>query len=394
MKNKKVVKKKTKKKNTTGRKNLPPKVKLKVWNDSGGRCEFRGCNKPLWYNELTFESANFSELAHIIGAKKGGPRGNDDSEKLQTDPNNIMLLCTTCHTEIDEDELQIIYPAALLHEMKKEHEDRIKAVTEITHENRTEVLIFKCNIDKRVVDVSVEEAKATVLTEKYWMRGKGIMLDFTNGKGDGEKDFWDYNSKLVGEKIEELKSKGLDAKVTNHISVFALAPMPLLMVLGKHLSDTTINKVELFQRHRDTQDWKWKNLATSLPDYIYKKPTSISEGKDVVLVISLSDDIKKDKFPDHLKATNNVYEITIDAPNTMFLQTKAQISEFEKWFRIALNEIQATHGKDSVLHFLPAMPAPIAIKCGMTLLPKKDVKIKVYDFNKQYGGMREVLDLN
>ena len=394
MKSKKTAKKKTKTKMAKNRKSIPDKVKLKIWNDSAGRCEFRGCNKPLWYNELTFSDANFGELAHIIGAKKGGPRGTDASEELQTDPNNIMLLCTTCHNEIDEDNLQTLYPAELLREMKNEHEERIKSVTEITHDCRTEVLVFKCNIDKRIVDVSVEEAKATVLTEKYWMKGKGIMLDFTNGKGDGEKDFWDYNSKLIAEQIGELKSKGLNATGTNHLSVFALAPMPLLMVLGKHLSDTSINKIELFQRHRDTQNWKWKSSTTPLPNYIYRRPSFIEGEKEIVLVISLSDSIKPDKFPDHLRDNHHLYEITIDTPNTLFLQEKSQISEFERIYRIALNEIQAVHGKDCVLHLIPAMPAPIAIKCGMTLLPKKDVKIKVYDFNKQFGGMREVLTLN
>lgn len=392
MKTKKVVKKK-KPAPADKRLSIPENVKLMVWNDSGGRCEFRGCNKPLWYNELTLSNSNFAELAHIIGAKQAGPRGTAESKKLQQNSDNIMLLCSIDHKEVDDSKLSHLYPAEILREMKKEHEERIKAVTEITYDRKTEILIYKCNIDTRIVDVSIEEALGTILSEKHYPKSKGILLDHTGGKGDGDKDFWDYNSKLIKQKVDDLKDKGLNNTATSHLSVFALAPIPLLIVLGQHLSDTSINKIEVFQRHRDTQDWKWKNATGSFPKYIYKKPIVVNSKNSVALVVSLSDTISADKFPEHLKQNTDVYEITIDEPNTLFLMEKSQIKEFEKMFRIALNEIQANYGKDCKVHFLPAIPAPIAVKCGMTLLPKKDSSLTIYDYNKIYGGMREVLTI-
>jgi hypothetical protein len=71
--------------NKEQRPHIPNHIKLQLWNNAGGRCEFRECNKKLWIHGLTFEQANFSEMAHIIGAKEDGPRGNQDSEKLAKD---------------------------------------------------------------------------------------------------------------------------------------------------------------------------------------------------------------------------------------------------------------------------------------------------------------------
>jgi hypothetical protein len=47
-------------------KNQRPKisddVKLKLWVFSGGRCEFPGCNKPVWRDGLTLKDEQIQEL--------------------------------------------------------------------------------------------------------------------------------------------------------------------------------------------------------------------------------------------------------------------------------------------------------------------------------------------
>lgn len=384
----------TKKVNTT-RLSIPEKIKLKIWNDSAGRCEFRGCNKPLWFNELTLSNANFGKLAHIIGASEDGPRGGKMSGELQIDPSNIMLLCQTCHDEIDNSILSKNFPVKHLREMKKEHETRIKSVTEIKHNCKTEILIFKANIDKRKVDISASEAKHTIISDKFYPHGKGHLIDLTFGKGDGDKNYWNLTASQIEDKIrEDIKKKGIEEDKVEHLSVFALAPIPLLIVLGKAISDTSINKVEIYQRHRDTQDWHWKKVKGKSIAIKINKPHIINTNNNVALVISISDYIEKDKFPKLLKDNTDVYEITVEGtPNTYFLKNKEQIIDFEKCFREVLNEIQKNYGKDKEVHLLSAMPAPIAIKCGMTLLPKKDVPLILYDFNKEYNGMRKVLSI-
>lgn len=43
------------------RKSIPEAVKLQLWVKSAGRCEFKGCNTPVWYNGLTLSEGNFAE---------------------------------------------------------------------------------------------------------------------------------------------------------------------------------------------------------------------------------------------------------------------------------------------------------------------------------------------
>ncbi len=389
----KTKKKASIKKTKNTRKNIPDNIKLKVWNDSGGRCEFRGCNKPLWYNELTLSDANFGKLAHIIGASKDGPRGGSKSEDLQISPDNIMLLCQTCHDEIDNSQLSQLYPVKLLQEIKKEHETRIKTVTEIKNVSKTEILIFKANIDKRAVYISSDEAKRTIIAEKLYPNGKGYIIDLTFGAGDGDKNYWEYSTQQIEAKIkEDIKRKGISEDKIEHLSIFALAPIPLLIVLGKAISDTFVNKIGLYQRHRDTQDWHWKKTKETLPSIVVKRPTKCNPNNNVALVLSISDFINSDKFPDHLKENTDVYEITIDGtPSTHVLKVREQITKFEIHFRETLNEIQKLYGKDKETHVLPAIPAPLAIKVGLTLLPKKEMPLVIYDYNSEYNGLRKVL---
>ena len=35
------------------RDSIPDRTRLKLWVKSAGRCEFSGCNKPVWRNDLT-----------------------------------------------------------------------------------------------------------------------------------------------------------------------------------------------------------------------------------------------------------------------------------------------------------------------------------------------------
>ncbi len=62
--------------------NVPQHTRLKLWVKAAGRCEFRGCNEPVWQNNLTLSDGNFGEVAHIIGKSKDGPRGGEESADL------------------------------------------------------------------------------------------------------------------------------------------------------------------------------------------------------------------------------------------------------------------------------------------------------------------------
>lgn len=387
---------KNKQQNKNQRPNIENHVKLQLWNDAGGRCEFRGCNKKLWIHGLTFEKANFSEMAHIIGAKKDGPRGNDESEALAKDVKNLMLMCPVCHSLIDKPETRANYAIELLQEMKQEHEERITSLTEIGHNYKTEILRFVMNIGDRPVTVDYNDARLAVVKNKKYPQGNGIFIDRTQDAGDGDKSYYEYNCSAIKQALErQLFHEGNEVRSTNHLSVFALAPIPFLIFLGRHLTDTKFNEIELYQKHRiPKQTWVWdeKVEKNSFVNFVVKKPKSINPDSKVALILALSDSINEDKYKDILTDEFDIFTITIsEQPNPMFLIHPILIGQFEVEFRKTLNEIQNLYGVNTTLHLFPAIPPPIAVKCGMTILPKKDMPILIYDFNKMFGGFRKTI---
>ena len=97
---------------------VPQHTRLKLWVKSAGRCQFHGCNEPLWRNGLTLSDGNFAEVAHIVAASESGPRGSEESADLRIDYSNLMLLCQRCHKAIDDDPDR--YTTELLRQWKHE----------------------------------------------------------------------------------------------------------------------------------------------------------------------------------------------------------------------------------------------------------------------------------
>ncbi len=62
--------------------NIPKDVQHEVWWKAAGRCEFKGCNKPLYVHGVTLDKCKISELAHIIGDSEQGPRGDKKLSKV------------------------------------------------------------------------------------------------------------------------------------------------------------------------------------------------------------------------------------------------------------------------------------------------------------------------
>lgn len=97
---------------------IPENVKRELWIKSGGRCEFRGCNKYLYKDGVTKQPRNLANIAHIVSWTPTGPRGNQNSEKLATDISNLMLTCSEHNNLIDDPRYVEMYPVELLQQYK------------------------------------------------------------------------------------------------------------------------------------------------------------------------------------------------------------------------------------------------------------------------------------
>jgi len=365
-------------------------TRLLLFVRAGGRCEFDGCNDYLLAHPLTLTDGNFAQMAHIVAFREDGPRGKSALRPAYiNDVANLMLLCPQCHKLIDDHPDQ--YTVEVLDKFKQAHEDRIFHVTGLGPDLKTTIVQLKARIAGQTVAIPVAQVTKAV-APRYPSDAKGYVIDLTAINAEG-KAFITEAARCIRQKIERLYEAGMDVHETRHISLFALAPIPLLVYLGRQLSNKV--PVDLFQRHRDTEDWVWKDSGTPA-EYRFGK---IREGRgagNVALILSLSGKVKSEALPPEINDQFTIYELTLAniEPNPTYLRQKGDLAAFKDAYQAALRTIGQDCGHIHAIHLFPAVPAPVAVLCGRELLPKVDPQLLVYDYDKHQGGFTPVIEVN
>jgi hypothetical protein len=367
---------------------VKPLTRLLLFVRAGGHCEFDGCNKDVLRHHVTLTEGVFGEMAHIVAFKPGGPRGTVGSRPLDiNDVRNLMLLCPACHKLIDDHPED--YSRRTLEEYKKRHEYRIRYVTALGPDRKTTVVVFKSRIGGHVVQVpfaQVIEATAP----RYPTSSEPTEIDLS-GLNDTVPAFLEAAKQEIAERMKRFFEPGGEGNKAQHISVFALAPIPLLIFLGTQLS----NKVpsDIYQRHRDTEDWTWKKSGTPVR-YVIRRLKNGQQGK-VALLLSLSGTISLEAVPAEIRENSTLYEVSLEdtSPKTTFLRLRQDLENFRNIYQEVIGTILKEHGLIESLDLFPAVPSPVAVLCGRELLPKVHPRLRVYDYNKSNNGFSFALEV-
>lgn len=365
--------------------NIPVTVKIRLWGKTGGRCQYEGCNKPLWLDTLTKAEFNTAYIAHIIADIPTGPRGHPElSKKLKADISNLMLMCDEHHRLIDLEDVEG-HPVERLLEMKRKHEERIEIVTSLNEDKQSYIILYGANIGQHYAPVCWEKAYRAMLPNWYPAQKPAIELGLKNSSFyDDESLYWHFERENLRRQFNEGVKPLLVMGKAHHFSIFALAPQPLLIELGRLLSD--IPAAEVYQLHREPPDWVWQDTPNNF-DFIVNEPES--NYKQVALNLSLSASIDNSRITGVLGQEVSIWVFTIEAPNNDFLKTREQLRDFRTQFRRLLDQIKFKHGQDAVLHLFPAVPVSAAVEIGRVWMPKADLPIIIYDQNHKTNGFSQ-----
>jgi len=369
--------------------NIPMPVRCMLWGRAAGRCEFMGCNRPVSWHPKTKETVNLADVSHIIGFSEDGPRGEDElSEELAKDIDNLMLVCRICHKNIDANRDN--YTVDRLRQMKQAHESRIDVVSGIDRERSSHVLLYGANVGEHSSSLTFQKAAWAMLPDWYPAENLAISLGMVNSSfHDAEEDFW----KIEKNQLQNLINQRVRPRLANgdisHLSIFGLAPQPLLMLLGFLLSD--IPAAETYQFHREPPDWKWQDNSEGF-EYVVQYPSEFRG--DAALVLSLSATITDERVKAILGNSATVWRVTVSEPNNDFLKSKEQLRKFRETIRPLMDQIKAQHGEQAVVYVFPAVPVAIAVDFGRVIMPKADLPLRIYDENKSLGGFFHTLDLD
>jgi hypothetical protein len=291
-----------------------------------------------------------------------------------------MLLCAKHHKLIDDHPAD--YSRQTLAEYKRAHQARIRHVTSLGPDRKTAVLVFRALVGGQNVAIpfsQIYEATAP----RYPVSRDPVTIDLTTLRSD-DQAYYRSASAAIKEHVKGLFEPNGEATRAGHVSVFALAPMPLLMCLGRALT----NKVssDLYQRHRDTETWTWKMDGT--PARYALRRVKAGGLNHVALVLSLSGKIRVADLPLDTLRTATVYELTLVGQplTTTFLRQRQDLEAFRVAYQEALGRIISEHGLLGTIDCFPAVPAPIAVLCGRELLPKVHPQLRVYDYDRATGG--------
>lgn len=354
---------------------IPPKVQSHLWLRAAGRCEFRGCNKLLYEDQVTQDPINESNIAHIISWTESGPRGDKIlSSQLATDISNLMLTCPEHNHLIDTGENIEKYTVSVLQEMKREHEESVRIL-----------LDMRTALPKRVIELrSMIHGQRTSITPK---EEADALFPFYPQRDRIVIDVCDYDDMGTVKSI-------IDSQVTKHIintegselyAAFIMALIPFGCYLGYSIGNKV--PVQTFQHFRDTEDWKWRASGGTI-SASYASPGV--QTKNVNLLINISGIVDRklisNGYPD--------YSISADSPGFDFLQAWQQVLDFRKIYRDVLDKIRVDYGEEVIIHLYPATPNPINFEIGKGIMKTIDPTIIVYDKTEDSTQYKEALRLH
>lgn len=360
---------------------IPAKVATALWAKAGGRCQFRGCNRLLIGDLIAGKkTGKFGYIAHIVADEPGGPRGDPTrSKQLAQDIDNLMLMCPTHHKAIDVEYLAD-YPEPVLLAMKAEHEDRIEIVTDMDVDRVSHVVRFAANIGMRDSLVSTRSIFSAMPPDRHPAEGRTIDIELVGSeRQDHEEEYWtEQNDNLERSFARKIKER-IEQREIRQLSVFALAPQPLLIRLGTLLGD--IVPVSVHQKHREPDTWKW---LPGQPSISYQVQDYTGGRKDVpiALKLALSATVNDDRITSILGDNAAIWSITCAAPGNDVMRRHDDLSAYKRLLRGLFDRIKAHHGEGALIHVFPAVPASVAVETGRVWMPKADLAMKVYDQNR------------
>jgi hypothetical protein len=236
---------------------IPQKIQTALWARAAGRCQYRGCNADLVGDLVASrQDGIFGFIAHIVADVEGGPRGDPvRSPQLARSLENLMLMCARHHKLIDLD-AAADHPEAVLLAMKAEHEARIAVVAGIDEDRASHVIRFSATICDNEALVSTQAIFSAMPPERHPASNQILDLEMVGcAFRDYEPAYWTVQRENLRRQFEAKVRGRVERQEIRHLSVFAFAPQPLLIELGRLPCD--IVPAVVHQRRREPASWRW-----------------------------------------------------------------------------------------------------------------------------------------
>lgn len=366
-------------------------IERELWGRSAGRCEFAGCNKELWKSSVTQEQVNLSQKAHIYSFSTDGPRGNRGVAKKNLNSiSNLLLACHGCHQKIDKNKDGGRYSVELLQQWKAQHERRIEIVTGIDPSKKSHVVLYGANINKHSSPIRFDNTAHALFPRHYPADDRGIVLGTVNNSfSDKTPKFWEAEATHLTSMFTRQVRERLALGEISHLSIFALAPQPLLVLLGSLMNNIT--NAEVYQRHREPQTWVWPEKA---PKVAFKVEEPASYTAPPALVLALSAPVTDERITTAMGGEAAIWRVTVQRPGMDLIKSRQHLSALRSMLRPLFDRIALRHGRNATLHVFPVVGVSAAVELGRTRMPRTHGPWQIYDEVAELGGFVPALSIS
>lgn len=355
---------------------IPTKIQNVLWARSAGRCEFEGCNELLCEDWLTGKIINGAQMAHIYPVGKSARHKEGQSEDLKTDIDNLMLLCYKHHNLIDKSAPNE-YPEAKLKGMKRKHEDRIRRATEVQENKQTLVVMYGANISNDTPLLNFRDAQLAISPQYFCTEHSPVRIQMKGTNKETDTGYWEIEDKNLLNTVQRLVLEPLKEGYCEHVSLFAIAPQPLLVRLGTLLNEKY--PVRVFQKIRDLQTWIWQEAEA----FEFNVIEPVDKTKHPVMVFAISADAIIERTNAYYKGNASVWVMTTDNPNTNIMLSEKQLDAFRVAAR-SFVELVSKSTLETVIDVHMAMPVSCAVELGRVWMSKAHKDLQLYENNDKF----------
>jgi hypothetical protein len=282
------------------------------------------------------------------------------------------------------------YPAQLLAEWKKSHEQRVEIVTGISNTRQSQVVLYGANVGEHSSPLRYEAAALAMHPERFPSNGDAISLGMNNSRlRDRDEDYWHVEERQLRRSYQERVAAPLADGKIQHLSIFALAPQPLLILLGALITD--IPGADVHQLKREPAGWGWVKKGPRDLGLEVEEPADA--GGPPALVIGISATIAPERVQ-RIDPKFRLWHLRVPKPHNDILRSRGQLKEFRETVRSLLNRIKERHGPSAVVSIFPAMPVATAVELGRVRMPKADLPWRLFDEIPAKGGFVHALDIS
>jgi hypothetical protein len=347
------------------------------------------------------------EGAHIVGREDStrSARGkNPMPVEDRDDIDNLMLACASCHNEIDKKRVEGLLDVHLLRNLKRQHEADIKTQTGLLGDSRTAIIRLAGTIRGDAMQLPRKAAAEAVIRcasrfpffiESYDRQGVEINLLDLDGEYPLEDDYYRTATRRIDSALETRVLPGITNGDIDHVSVFAIARLPLLVYFGWKLNDGI--PVDVYQRHRATDDWQWLNPAAETDFSVSHAPANAADGaggtsEDAVLITNLSGTTPVTDLPAELQGLE-MWTISPDTGPAEDVFASAEVlGRFVGAVRGFFTDLESTHKNVKRLHVFGALPLAGAIELGRAL-KSEGLRPTVVTYDRTEHGYRLALEV-